>query len=41
PESDASALPGMAPPAWVFLHGPRSHLSSTQIRDARSGTGEP
>ncbi|GJD44628.1 nicotinate-nucleotide adenylyltransferase [Methylobacterium cerastii] len=41
PESDASALPDMPPPAWVFLHGPRSHLSSTQIRDARRGGGEP
>ena len=27
--ADARALPGLEPPAWVFLHGPRSHLSST------------
>ena len=29
PGSRARALPDLAPPAWVFLHGPRSHLSST------------
>lgn len=40
PERDAAALAGMTPPAWVYLHGPRSHLSSTQIRDARGGAGE-
>ncbi|WP_114943049.1 nicotinate-nucleotide adenylyltransferase [Microvirga calopogonii] len=34
-EADAPALPGLAPPAWVFLHGPRSHLSSTQLRQSR------
>jgi len=34
-EADARALPGLAPPAWVFLHGPRSHLSSTQLRRLR------
>lgn len=31
-ESDAPLLAGLAPPAWVFLHGPLSSLSSTQIR---------
>lgn len=31
-ESDASLLPRMKPPAWTFLHGPRSSLSSTAIR---------
>ena len=36
-ESDARALPSRAPPAWVFLHGPRSGLSSTAIRAARTG----
>lgn len=35
PESEAAALPVMEPPAWVFLHGPRSHLSSTAIREMR------
>jgi nicotinate-nucleotide adenylyltransferase len=34
-EADALALPGLEPPAWVFLHGPRSHLSSTQLRQLR------
>jgi len=40
-EADARALPDLAPPAWVFLHGPRSHLSSTQLRRLRrtSATG--
>ena len=31
-ESDARLLPFMDPPAWTFLHGPRSSLSSTAIR---------
>jgi nicotinate-nucleotide adenylyltransferase len=34
-ESDARLLPGLAPPAWVFLHGLKSPLSSTGIRAAR------
>jgi nicotinate-nucleotide adenylyltransferase len=34
-EGDAAALPGLEPPAWVFLHGPRSHLSSTMLRQMR------
>jgi nicotinate-nucleotide adenylyltransferase len=34
-ENDALALPGREPPAWVFLHGPRSHLSSTKLRQMR------
>ena len=40
-EADARALPDLASPAWVFLHGPRSHLSSTQLRRLRrtSATG--
>jgi len=40
-EADARALPDLAPPTWVFLHGPRSHLSSTQLRRLRrtSATG--
>lgn len=32
PEGEASALPSMEAPAWTFLHGPRSDLSSTAIR---------
>lgn len=31
-ESDATLLPNLAPPAWVFVHGPRSTLSSTDLR---------
>jgi nicotinate-nucleotide adenylyltransferase len=34
-ESDALALPDAKPQAWVFLHGPRSHLSSTKLRQMR------
>ncbi|MGC5780198.1 nicotinate-nucleotide adenylyltransferase [Methylobacterium sp. NFXW15] len=32
PEAAAITLAGRRPPAWVFLHGPRSKLSSTAIR---------
>jgi nicotinate-nucleotide adenylyltransferase len=40
-ENEAQALAGFEPPAWVFLHGPRSHLSSTKLRQMRrtSSTG--
>ena len=31
-ETDAPLLAGMPPPAWCFIHGPRSALSSTAIR---------
>ncbi len=34
-EGEALALAGAEPPAWVFLHGPRSHLSSTALRQMR------
>lgn len=34
-ECDAGVLPLMKPPAWTFLHGPRSDLSSTAIREGR------
>lgn len=33
PESAAPRLAGLRPPAWCLLHGPRSHLSSTALRD--------
>jgi nicotinate-nucleotide adenylyltransferase len=33
-ERDASRLVRMRPPAWTFIHGPRSSLSSTAIRAA-------
>ncbi|GGF46891.1 putative nicotinate-nucleotide adenylyltransferase [Azorhizobium oxalatiphilum] len=35
PEQQASALADMAPPAWTFLHGLKSPISSTEIRAAR------
>lgn len=37
-EDDAGALAHMKAPAWTFIHGPRSSLSSTAIRngDARN-----
>ncbi|WP_062206457.1 nicotinate-nucleotide adenylyltransferase [Aureimonas sp. AU12] len=33
PEVDAAQLALSPPPAWVFLHGPRSPLSSTLLRE--------
>jgi nicotinate-nucleotide adenylyltransferase len=36
PEREARQLPGMQPPAWVFIHGPRLALSSTEIRKRRA-----
>ena len=32
PENRASLLPTRPPPAWVYLHGVKSALSSTQLR---------
>ncbi|MEX0752332.1 MAG: nicotinate-nucleotide adenylyltransferase [Xanthobacteraceae bacterium] len=32
PESAARSLPGRKPPAWIFLHGLKSPLSSTALR---------
>jgi nicotinate-nucleotide adenylyltransferase len=32
PETQARALAWMEPPAWTLLHGPRSNLSSTELR---------
>jgi nicotinate-nucleotide adenylyltransferase len=37
PESDARALAERSPPAWVYLHGRRSSLSSTALRDSELG----
>ncbi|MBX3566627.1 MAG: nicotinate-nucleotide adenylyltransferase [Rhizobiaceae bacterium] len=34
-EADASRLARMKAPAWTFIHGPRSSLSSTLLRAAR------
>ena len=35
-ETDARLLPTARAPAWTFIHGPRSMLSSTAIRKARA-----
>lgn len=39
-ERDAPLIADMSPPRWVFLHGPLSELSSTDIRKASAGHGE-
>ena len=36
-EADARLLPDRRPPAFVYLHGPRSFASSTALRDAGHG----
>jgi nicotinate-nucleotide adenylyltransferase len=36
PESAARALPVRRPPAWIYLHGLKSPLSSTALRAARA-----
>jgi nicotinate-nucleotide adenylyltransferase len=33
-EADAALLPRLAPPAWVFLHGPHAHHSSSVLRQS-------
>ncbi len=38
-ETDAELLAFMRPPAWTFVHGPRSPLSSSAIRDASGTSG--
>ena len=42
-ESDAALLPARRRPAWVFLHGPRSPLSSSELRQqgAKFRSGRP
>ena len=35
PEHEAVSLPGRKPPAWTFLHGLKSPLSSTALRALR------
>jgi nicotinate-nucleotide adenylyltransferase len=40
PESGAAMLPDLAPPAWCFLSGPLSKLSSTALRAAPAGHGK-
>ena len=39
PENQASRLPVLPAPAWVYLHGVKSDLSSTQIRAEKEGNG--
>jgi nicotinate-nucleotide adenylyltransferase len=39
PEHDAASLPFWQPPAWTFLHGLKSPLSSTALRALRQGGG--
>ena len=38
-EEDAPVLAPKKAPAWTFIHGPRSSLSSSEIRGARKVTG--
>jgi nicotinate-nucleotide adenylyltransferase len=39
-ETDAALLPTLAAPAWTFLHGPRSPVSSTAIRNGDNRGGK-
>ena len=39
PEHNAASLPGRKPPAWTFLHGLKSPLSSTALRALRGRGG--
>lgn len=39
PETAAKTLPERKPPAWIYLHGLKSPLSSTALRAARDLTG--
>jgi nicotinate-nucleotide adenylyltransferase len=39
PEFAAATLPGRKPPAWTFLHGLKSALSSTALRALRKSAG--
>jgi nicotinate-nucleotide adenylyltransferase len=36
PEAAATKLPDHKPPAWIYLHGLKSPLSSTALRAARA-----
>ncbi|EHK58303.1 nicotinate-nucleotide adenylyltransferase [Allomesorhizobium alhagi] len=40
-EADAPRLARMKAPAWTFIHGPRSSLSSTAIRNGSKGKAPP
>lgn len=39
PEWAAKTLPGRKPPAWIYLHGLKSPLSSTALRASRAFQG--
>jgi nicotinate-nucleotide adenylyltransferase len=41
PENAAASLPGRRAPAWTFLHGLKSGLSSTALRALRRKPAEP
>lgn len=41
PEWSARALPGHRAPAWVFLHGLKSPISSTALRSGRQAARPP
>lgn len=41
PETAAARLADRVPPAWIYLHGPRSDLSSTRIRAAEGASAPP
>jgi nicotinate-nucleotide adenylyltransferase len=41
PEYAAASLPDHKPPAWTFLHGLKSPLSSTALRALRKRSGNP
>jgi nicotinate-nucleotide adenylyltransferase len=41
PESAAKTLPERRPPAWIYLHGLKSPLSSTALRAARASRRSP
>jgi nicotinate-nucleotide adenylyltransferase len=41
PDSQAQSLADRRPPAWIYLHGLKSPLSSTALRAARAETGRP
>ena len=38
PENQAAALASLAPPAWCYLSGPLSKLSSTALRAVQPGS---
>ena len=40
PERFAPMLADRKPPAWIYLHGLKSPLSSTALRALRNGEGE-